>query len=225
MEQPELARCPRCGGHYPADISTGSRNAVGRDVLICPTCGRLEAAREWALRRPPIPYDEWPVDPSELGDEYASLARGWQEGELATIATDELTPADEIESTDPRRSASHPLAQVENGECSRCSADLAGGSAYRDGEELVCADCITLGEQLEKARKLVESMLGDYQAAMDRAIPGWGQMGNQDKAAATDAIEGTPEGREADAAYDRLVEPSEVLAEIEAEVENRWPDA
>ncbi len=45
-----------------------------RDVSICPTCGRLEMAREQA-GAPPIPPPDWPLSPDELGREYAALAR------------------------------------------------------------------------------------------------------------------------------------------------------
>ena len=39
-----------------------------------------EAVRDLA-KQPPIPYNEWPVDPDELGREYAATARWRQPGQ------------------------------------------------------------------------------------------------------------------------------------------------
>lgn len=61
----------RCGQGYGDTILTGSGMAVERDVEICPLCGSLEAVRD-ALGLPPIPPDEWPVDPDEPGREFAA---------------------------------------------------------------------------------------------------------------------------------------------------------
>jgi len=82
---PVYAACPRCVMEYHPDLPAMSRNALGRDIPICATCGMAEAVRDLA-KQPPIPYNEWPVDPDELGREYAATARWRQPGQpLDTI--------------------------------------------------------------------------------------------------------------------------------------------
>ena len=80
-----LRRMPAlCDGVSPR-LPAMSRNALGRDIPICATCGMAEAVRDLA-KQPPIPYNEWPVDPDELGREYAATARWRQPGQpLDTI--------------------------------------------------------------------------------------------------------------------------------------------
>jgi len=82
-------KCRRCRAPYDRRIITASRFAVARDVYICPTCGELEATRD-LLGWPPMPPDGWPVDPEELGREYAALSRRRQHSTLRILGSDEL---------------------------------------------------------------------------------------------------------------------------------------
>ena len=82
--------CRRCRRPYPEKLVTNSRMASFMTPLpICPACGDLEAWRVFA-GWPPIPPHDWPVDPDELGREYALLIRCTRKGELAEMRVDEL---------------------------------------------------------------------------------------------------------------------------------------
>jgi hypothetical protein len=90
VELADYVACPRCGRPYPEKIFTNSRMASFMHPLpICPACGDLEAWRDHA-GWPPIPPHEWPVDPDELGREYALLIRATRRGELAEMRVEEL---------------------------------------------------------------------------------------------------------------------------------------
>jgi hypothetical protein len=54
-------------------VHTGSRMALDRSVMICGLCGELEAMRD-LHELPPLPPNEWPVAPDELGREFALRA-------------------------------------------------------------------------------------------------------------------------------------------------------
>jgi hypothetical protein len=63
--------------------------AVERDVRICARCGELENVRDMA-GEPPIPPSDWPVDPEELGREYAALARMYRSSTTETFRLGDL---------------------------------------------------------------------------------------------------------------------------------------
>lgn len=86
----DYAACRRCGRSYPERVVTNSRMASFMTPLpICPSCGDLEAWRVFA-GWPPIPPHDWPIDPDELGREYALLIRCTRRGELAEMRVEEL---------------------------------------------------------------------------------------------------------------------------------------
>ncbi|HEU0316851.1 MAG TPA: hypothetical protein VFR49_05945 [Solirubrobacteraceae bacterium] len=89
-ELADYVSCRRCGRPYPERIFTNSRMASFMHPLpICPACADLEAWRGFA-GWPPIPPHEWPVDPDELGREYALLIRCTRRGELQEMRVEEL---------------------------------------------------------------------------------------------------------------------------------------
>jgi hypothetical protein len=77
MTQPLLPRCERCDLPSLLEQGAGSRVGLSRDILICSLCGSLEAMRDYH-ELPPIPPNEWPVKPEVLGQEYALLAKYYQ---------------------------------------------------------------------------------------------------------------------------------------------------
>ncbi len=90
VELADYMACQRCGRPYPERLVTNSRMASFMTPLpICPACGDLEAWRHFA-GWPPIPPDDWPVDPDELGREYAVLIRAARNGELSEMRVEEL---------------------------------------------------------------------------------------------------------------------------------------
>jgi hypothetical protein len=90
VELADYVACKRCLRPYPERIVTNSRMASFMQPLpICPACGDLEAWRDFA-GWPPIPPADWPVDPDELGREYALLIRCARNGELQEMRVDEL---------------------------------------------------------------------------------------------------------------------------------------
>jgi hypothetical protein len=90
VEFADYIACARCGRPYPERIVTNSRMASFMQPLhICAACGDLEAWRVFA-GWPPIPPHEWPVDPDELGREYALLIRCTRKGEMPEMRVEEL---------------------------------------------------------------------------------------------------------------------------------------
>jgi hypothetical protein len=88
MEGSDYGECPRCGvlqGRH--GLASGTRTTDDREPTICTLCGSLEATRDFH-RLPPIPPDEWPVDPEELGREFALHVSGHQAGEVAQLPLD-----------------------------------------------------------------------------------------------------------------------------------------
>jgi hypothetical protein len=67
-----IEECLRCGRNLTAaegDIAAPSRMHATRDVPICSLCGELEFLRDF-MGWPPIA--DWPLDPEELGREFAT---------------------------------------------------------------------------------------------------------------------------------------------------------
>jgi hypothetical protein len=68
--------CPRCS--KPLDLPDLGGERMVTYTEICSTCTACEDQR-WHAGWPEILPDEWPVDPDELGREYALLIRMWRD--------------------------------------------------------------------------------------------------------------------------------------------------
>lgn len=73
--------CPRCSKPLDLPDLGGEERTVrittGPYIDICSTCTACEEQR-WHAGWPEIATDDWPVDPDELGREYALLIRMWR---------------------------------------------------------------------------------------------------------------------------------------------------